>query len=194
MEVAVQCLGRDIEISPTTSDEAVEQLVDGKVAWAVLGGLQADYLRSRFAASTVTLLEMERPTPVHLWFQQKTFGARNYDEFVAPLLEAWKQTCLIWRDASKDSVRRAPDLQRWIMNLAHELNELGGLRTPISSFDDLCRLEQRHDTLHQPTHLEAPTQATTNQKLVRLQTRDVSLRDIPSTLAARRERTSGGER
>ncbi len=156
MEVAVDTLGDGLDIVSTTSDEAVELLVDGKVGWAVLGGLQADYLRRRFGASTATLLEMERPTPAHLWFQESTFGARKYDEFVAPLLEAWRQTCLIWHDASRGG-QNAAELQRWIMNLAHELNELGGLRTPISSWNDLRRLYERHDTLHQPTHIERPT-------------------------------------
>ena len=54
-----------------TSDEAVTKLIDGTLSWAVLGGVQAEYLTRRFSHSAVVLTYLDRPTAAHLWFMKR---------------------------------------------------------------------------------------------------------------------------
>ena len=134
-----------------TSDNSVERLVDGEIGGAFLGGVQADYLTRHFGHTVVTLTEVERETPMHLWFDGDAFASRNYQPVIKPLMQGWKMTCKLLEDSKNSS-----DLCNWIHTRTSQLNfgvgsAQGGMRTPISSWKALMAIAGKHDTLTHPT-------------------------------------------
>jgi hypothetical protein len=160
-EIAQRALGNGYGGRPMQSDKAVELLVDGGLDGAFLGGVQAAYLAQRFGHAVVTLTELERVTPMHLWFNGPTYEVREYPRVVRPLLHAWKVTCDIWKDATDGSKYPGDHehLRRWILNVASRLNygvsgSEWGMRTPISSWKMISKLATHHNRLLQPESVE----------------------------------------
>jgi len=154
-EVALQALGGKLEHDkPVSSDEAVEQLVEGRLTAAFVGAIQCSYLKRRFGNSVLVLTNVPRRTPVHLWFKSSTFGSRDYRRLVPALLEAWRTTCRIWAEASNPKDRPEKHLQGWIESLAYLQMNLGPKRAtpriPIEGWSELAQLQLSHDTLDRP--------------------------------------------
>jgi hypothetical protein len=153
-DVAISALGNDVNGRLLTSDDAVERLVDGTLAGAFLGAVQASYLNHRFGAEAVTLTVAPHPSRVDLWFNEKTYAGRDYSLLKDPLLEAWKETRRLWEHAS-DEANKDPARDRlrdWIASLAYSLNygvghDRSRMRTPIRGWMQLADLKDGHDEL-----------------------------------------------
>lgn len=155
-EIAHRALGDGFKGRAMESDKAVEELVDGRLDGAFLGGVQAYYLSQRFGSRTVTVTELQRTTHLHLWFNGRVYEDRKYPRFARPLLQAWRATCDIWDDAhDAPTDGRQALLRDWILGIASELNygvtAAGvGMRTPISSWKMISRLSKKHNVRHRP--------------------------------------------
>lgn len=144
-------------VAYSTSDVAIEHLVDNEIDGAIVGALQASYLERHFPDAFVLITMIERTTPVSLWFKSENYQNRSYGTFVPLLFKAWQVTRDVWAKATAQGQRNLQGqlLRRWIENLALELNlsahsDSGLLTTPIRDWKELKALKERHDVLCEP--------------------------------------------
>jgi DNA-binding transcriptional LysR family regulator len=177
-----------------TSDQAIEDVIDGHIGLAIVGAIQCRYTERLFDHRVVRLARIPSVTKVYLYFKGPEFQQRKYNLVLPILSAAWTEVRSLWQNLQDDGshVRHDRNLSQvwaWVERHMYETGAdyVGGpIRTPLRDLEEALEISREHDELHEfkPEARSLQKQTKTKDAQARKSAEDAMTRSRPKLVVS----------